>query len=188
MRRWRRQNSLLSGRFGWVIVVVVFGLAALIAARLEPVQTDLSGRAYVADGDTLHLNGQRVRLLGIDAPELNQICWDQSGASWPCGRRARDRLSSLIAKATIACHPSGHDKYGRVLASCDANGADIGAVLMREGLAVSYDGYKAEEATARRAKLGMWQGRFETPRQWRKEEQTGPVEPNLIDRIKDFFR
>jgi endonuclease YncB( thermonuclease family) len=59
---------------------------------------------------------------------------------------------------------------------------------MREGLAVSYDGYKAEEAVARLAKVGVWQGHFETPRQWRNEDQDGAVGPNLIDRIKDFFR
>jgi endonuclease YncB( thermonuclease family) len=104
------------------------------------VQSDLAGRAYASDGDTLHLNGQRVRLLGIDAPELEQMCRDKADISWPCGQVAKSRLNSFIGSAERFWHPSGHDKYGHILAACDAGGDDLGAAMMRDGLAVSYDG------------------------------------------------
>jgi endonuclease YncB( thermonuclease family) len=151
MRQRRLRKSILSGRLGWLLAVVLLGLAALIAARLEPAAPDLNGRAYAADGDTLHVGRQRVRLLGIDAPELDQTCWDKDEKSWPCGQAAKKRLAALLAGAAIVCHPSGHDKYGRARATCDADGRDLGAILMREGLAISYDGYKVEEGAARLA-------------------------------------
>jgi endonuclease YncB( thermonuclease family) len=179
MRQRRLRKSILSGRLGWLLAVVLLGLAALIAARLEPAAPDLNGRAYAADGDTLHVGRQRVRLLGIDAPELDQTCWDKDEKSWPCGQAAKKRLAALLAGAAIVCHPSGHDKYGRVRATCDADGRDLGAILMREGLAISYDGYKVEEGAARLAKAGLWQGRFETPRQWR----DAASEPSPLDWI-----
>ncbi|MDB5562811.1 MAG: Succinoglycan biosynthesis protein [Hyphomicrobiales bacterium] len=173
MQGWRRRNPLFSGRFGLLIAVVILGLAAWISDRLEPVQSDLAGRAYATDGDTLHLNGQRLRLLGIDAPELEQMCRDKADISWPCGQVAKSRLNSLIGSAELICHPSGHDKFGRILAACDAGGSDLGAAMMLDGLAVSYDRYKAEEAVARDGKVGIWQGRFERPQQWRADARSG---------------
>jgi endonuclease YncB( thermonuclease family) len=118
------------------------------------------------DGDTVRLNGDRIRLIGMDAPELEQTCTDATGREWACGEAARQALGSRLA-GPLRCEPDGRDRYGRILAYCSVAGDDLGAAMVRAGLAVSYPEYGGEEEEARRARLGMWQGRFVTPREWR---------------------
>lgn len=126
----------------------------------------------VLDGDTLHVDGQRIRLDGIDAPELSQTCLDAQSRPWDCGQAARLRLAALVWGVRVACSPQGQDRYGRTLAVCSAGDiADIGAALVREGLAVNYDrytsAYRFDQLRARAAGRGLWQGEFQTPEQWR---------------------
>lgn len=127
----------------------------------------VAGAGRASDGDSFRLGGDRVRLLGIDAPELAQNCTDEAGRSWACGKAARDRMSALLASGKVDCRPEDKDQYGRLLARCLVGGRDIGAVMVSEGLAVSYGGYGGEEAAARKARRGIWAGDFEAPRSWR---------------------
>lgn len=128
---------------------------------------DLIGTARAVDGDTLRLSGTRVRLLGLDAPELGQTCRDAVGDEWRCGGVAFARLSELLSGASVTCRPQGHDRYGRVLARCSTPSADLGSVLVGEGLAVANGDYGPEEAAARAAHKGIWKGTFERPASWR---------------------
>lgn len=151
-----------------LLVIAVLALAAIVAALLEPLPPALNGRASVADGDTLRLKADRIRLIGLDAPELDQTCLDAKGSTWPCGRASSDRLRALVAGADVTCETEGRDRYGRYLARCAVHGNDLGAVIVAEGLAVAVlPAYASEEALARRDRKGIWQGRFDTPRQWR---------------------
>jgi endonuclease YncB( thermonuclease family) len=153
------------------IILIGFLLAvAWLAVQLEPSEPDISGSARASDGDSLHLGPDRVRLLGIDAPELAQTCWDENDAVWPCGRQARDRMTALLRSGTLICSPEGRDRFDRLLAHCTINGKDLGAQMVSGGWAIATDGYGAEEATARRGRRGIWQGRFETPRTWRDQQ------------------
>ncbi len=129
------------------------------------------GAAGVSDGDSLRFGDERVRLIGIDAPELAQTCTDSAGQSWACGRVARQRLVQLVAGGNLECRYSKRDRYDRALAVCRVDEKDIGAILVSEGLAVSYNDYPSEEAIARRQKLGMWAGEFITPRNWRRGQR-----------------
>lgn len=176
----RRRRPFLRTFWGRIAVLALFAGAAFVAARLDPLPPPLSGAAQAADGDSLRLAGDRIRLLGIDAPELDQTCTDADGAAWRCGEVARRRLAALVANAGIECLPAGHDRYGRTLATCTADGRDVASVLVAEGLAVSYPDYTGEEASARRDRRGIWVGPFVTPRQWRdgdrEEAARGPVE------------
>lgn len=131
------------------------------------------GRAHVADGDSVAIAGTRLRLVGIDAPELAQDC-ERDGRAYPCGTAAKAHLEALIAGRPLDCVWDRRDKYGRGLARCRAGSTDLGATMVRDGWAVAYlGGFEAEEAEARRAGRGLWAGRFERPQDFRRRERGG---------------
>ncbi len=168
-----------------LFVLVAIGGAALLAARLDPLPPRFTGEGRAADGDSLRLGGDRLRLVGLDAPELGQTCWRETGDTWACGRQARDLMAELLARGSINCATAGMDKFGRILATCEVGGADIGAAIVSAGLAVSRDGYPAEQAAARDARRGLWSGRFTDPRTWRDE---GPQEDPGVGVFDDIWR
>lgn len=127
------------------------------------------GRAHVADGDSVAIEGTRLRLVGIDAPELAQDC-DRDGRRYACGETAKAHLSDLIGGRPIDCVWEKRDKYGRGLAQCRAGTRDLGAAMVSDGWAVAYGGHEAEEAEARRNRRGLWAGRFEWPEDFRRRE------------------
>ena len=135
----------------------------------------LVGRASVIDGDTLEIHGQRVRLIGIDAPESDQACLNATGQSWRCGQRAALALADRIDAATVTCEGNERDRYGRLLAVCKARGEDLGAWIVKEGLALAYRRYSTtyigQEDAARTARRGMWAGTFVPPWDWRAQGQ-----------------
>lgn len=160
-------DGLFRGRRGTLLAILILAGAAFLAAALEPAQDPVSGYARASDGDSFRLGDDRVRLLGLDAPELAQQCETRTGDNWPCGRAARDALARLLAGGTVICQPDGHDQYGRILATCRVDGRDLGATLVGEGLAISSGDYGREEAAARDGRKGIWDGGFQQPRQWR---------------------
>lgn len=162
--------------------------AAWLAAQLEPVEAAVTARARASDGDSLHLGEDRVRLLGIDAPELAQMCTDASGREWPCGRKARDAMSVLLRRGELTCQPDGRDRYDRMLAHCRIGKEDIAAVMVRDGWAVATEDYFAEEKAARRARKGIWQGGFELPRDWRRDEGAQRRDDGPLDGLMRFLR
>jgi len=173
---------------GLVATLLLLGGAAYLAARLDPLPPRFTGTARASDGDSLRLRGDRIRLLGIDAPELDQMCWDRAGTEWPCGRSSEARLSDILGRGPTTCQPHGHDKWGRILATCETAGRDIGAIQVSEGWAISNGAYGGEQAAARAAGRGIWRGRFVEPRQWRDQGPASAPEPSVFDRIWDWFR
>lgn len=139
-------------------------LVALIAAKLND-RPDIKhqGVFHAADGDSLAIDGERMRLKGIDAPELSQTC-ERAGQEWPCGRSARQALQQLVSEAGTQCAGSERDRYERLLVICRNAGGDINARMVASGMAVSYGGYQREEGQARAQKSGLWAGRFDMPR------------------------
>jgi len=157
-RGWR------PGTYGSILVAVVLVGVALVAERLTPA---LTGAVRVADGDSFELGGERVRLDGIDAPELHQSCGAQ-GRTWPCGEKAKAALAALVASGAVSCRPVDEDRYGRAVSVCTADGRDIGARLVKEGWAVATGfAYAGEQRAARAAGRGIWSGPFEMPADWR---------------------
>lgn len=114
---------------------------------------------YVVDGDTLQCGPERVRLFGVDAPELAHR--GRPAEAWAVA--ARQRLEALTA-GRVACREAdnGRDRYGRLVAICSGpRTPDLGAALVREGLArdfprYSRGAYATHEAQARRDRLGLW--------------------------------
>lgn len=146
--------------------LILLGLL-LVVARLEgPMQPPSRGVAIVNDGDSITLSGQRVRLWGIDAPEYAQTC-ARDGKSYPCGRESRASLQQLIAGRAVICDSRGTDRYGRLLGDCRTGQVELNAAQVAAGWAVSYGGFEREEAQARRARVGLWTGEFDAPRDWR---------------------
>lgn len=131
----------------------------------------ISGRASVIDGDTIEIHGQRIRLWGIDAIESGQLC-QLNGRPWRCAQDIAFGLDARLANQVVSCHPRGRDRYGRIVASCDVQGSDLGSWLVGQGLALDYTyysrgAYRAEQAKAQAEKRGIWRGTFELPWDWR---------------------
>lgn len=140
------------------------------------------GLANVSDGDTVRIEGTRIRLLDIDAPELEQSCNDPDGKAWPCGEIAAGELRKALRGKTLNCQPRGLDQFRRVLATCSLpDGTNINAWMVRQGLAISFGYarvYADEENEARSARRGIWRGTFTEPHKWRqqhpREERVDP--------------
>lgn len=127
----------------------------------------ITGYAKVSDGDTIQINGRRIRLIDIDAPELYQFC-TLNGASYPCGEQSKQHLINLIDKRKITCISEKRDKFDRFLGRCSVDSMDINRQMVEDGWAVSYYGYQQQENKARKQLLGIWAGSFERPRDWRR--------------------
>ncbi len=69
-------------------------LTIALCLLATPALADVSGPARVIDGDTLEIQGQRIRLHGIDAPESRQLC-RLAGKPWMCGKDAANALGGL---------------------------------------------------------------------------------------------
>ena len=153
-------------------IIALLALAALafwsqrILQGTQPGDTVVSGTAIVVDGDSLKLNGQEMRLKGIDAPEYTQIC-QRLGKEVPCGREAAAAMRKFLAQGPVTCVGYEHDRYNRLLVKCRVLGRDINAAMVREGQAVSFGEYLVEEAEARNDNRGLWSGTFDMPRDWR---------------------
>lgn len=139
----------------------------------------LEGRARVVDGDTIELAGAKVRLFGIDAPELDQVC-DRGGVAWACGTAARDMLAGIVAGGRLTCAVQDVDRYGRAVAVCLRQDRDVAALMVRQGGAMAYrrysDRYVNAEVAARREGLGVWASDWVEPEAHRKAG-SGAVQP-----------
>jgi endonuclease YncB( thermonuclease family) len=141
-----------------VMPLVMFGSDRTSAYKGDVIQGDLR----VVDGDTMVLGTTRIRLEGIDAPESTQTCGRRDSSEWRCGDEATRHLVKLIAHQPVHCEDQGLDKYGRTLGRCFAGSTNLNAEMVRSGYAwafVKYSkSYVAEEAEARAAGAGIWQG------------------------------
>jgi endonuclease YncB( thermonuclease family) len=131
---------------------------------------DIVGPATVVGGDIIDVQGTRIRLFGIDAPELDQTCHDDDGKLYRCGQKAADELSAFLAAKTVSCVPRDLDQSGRTVAICMAGGIDVADWLVRSGLALDWPEssrgkYVEAQKAAERSGDGMWGGQWVVP--WR---------------------
>ena len=126
----------------------------------------------IVDGDTIHLNGEKIRFTGIDTPELKQTC-HKEGAKDSCGVTAKQLLIDKIGNNNVKCISEGKDQYKRTLAECFVNNESLSSYLVRNGYAFAYRRYSkkfvADEDYARINKLGMWSMEFDYPWNYRKK-------------------
>ena len=125
----------------------------------------------IVDGDTIHLNGEKIRFTGIDTPELKQICIKEDVKNL-CGVKARQILINKIGNNTVECISEGRDQYKRILAECFVNNESLSSYLVRSGYAFAYRKYSKkfieDENYAKANKLGMWSMEFDYPWDFRK--------------------
>ena len=125
----------------------------------------------IVDGDTIVLNGEKIRFSGIDTPELKQTCMNGDEKVF-CGKSAKMLLVKKIGNQTLECIREGKDVYKRTLAECFINGESLSAFLVRSGYAFAYlkysDKFIKDEEFAKKNKLGMWSMKFEYPWDFRK--------------------
>ena len=90
----------------------------------------------VVDGDTFWVAGEKVRLQGIDAPEVNGACAYERELA----QEATRRLSEILSDDSFSLERSGKDRYGRTLARVDTQKGEAGDIFVREGLARPWKG------------------------------------------------
>lgn len=157
----------MSGR-RWRFPLFRVGLltAIVFAAIWAAGRGDLTGTAEITDGDSIKVAGTRIRLYGIDAPELDQTCLDRTGATYACGRLAQRHLERVV-KGPVRCDTVETDHYGRDVAICYAGETDLGAAMVSAGWARAYLSYSlryaSAEQAARDARRGLWDGDFDDP-------------------------
>ena len=154
-------------------------------------KNQFAGRAISLDGDSLNIeeqninkdqknhNFKKVRLAGIDAPEYKQKCYDSNKQEYRCGKISADFLKKLIANKFVICNDLGLDYYHRHLGECFVEGdnkklLNINQELIKSGMAIIYDFKETTtlmeglEKQAKEQKIGLWQGEFQKPKDYRK--------------------
>ena len=150
------------------VILVISVLALIFFLIFNQVK---SQELRVVDGDTIHLNGEKIRFTGIDTPELKQTCINQ-GIKDPCGVTAKEILIEKISDNNVECISEGKDQYKRILAECFVNNESLSSYLVRSGYAFAYRKYSkkfiSDEEYARINKIGMWSMKFDYPWDYRK--------------------
>ena len=148
---------------------------------------------FIVDGDSVNINvvlfldlaqapmeklgdkaDLKMRIAGIDTPEIKQTCEMEQGKSIDCGVLAKDYLQNLLESepGDLVIKPIGVDYYHRILIRLFKGEIDIGKKMVEDGMSYSYDStYKIEETYAKENKLGFWNF-FKppvNPKIWRKE-------------------
>ncbi len=141
---------------------------------------EISGIPKIVDGDTIHLKSYKIRLEGIDAPEMKQKCKLQYlkvsfisfSKDYFCGAKSKKKLIDKINKSSVACKIISKDKYKRYLATCYKKKTNLNKWMVRNGHAVAYLRYSKryimDEEYAKKKGLGLWRGAFLRPEKWRK--------------------
>ena len=146
-------------------------LLGILVLALLFCNTSFADSLRVVDGDTIVLNGEKIRFSGIDTPELKQTCLKDS-REVPCGMTAKMLLVKKIGNATIECISEGKDNYKRTLAECFVDGESLSKFLVRSGYAFAYRKYSTkfikDEEFAKANKLGMWAMTFQYPWDFRR--------------------
>lgn len=132
-RRWWQWKWL--GPLLLVAIAVILGLSGSIGRRASA-QTFACSISEVVDGDTLRCGDQRVRLAGIDAPELPGHCRQGRICTPGDPHASTENLRRLVGSGTVKCRQEGTDQYGRIVARCSVGGQDMSCGQIRGGFAV----------------------------------------------------
>ncbi len=181
LRRQQRRGSFVRYIVMLLILTFMISSAWLVEQKTEPHETIVGAQYEIvaADGDSFRIGNRKLRLKGIDAPELHQTCADAAGTIWACGQAAHGTLITMLAEPGLSCVADISDRFGRALATCKTSKTpDVGAAQVTAGMAMSDEfhdmqTYGDEEAEASNAKRGIWRGDFIPPKEWRATHKRG---------------
>ena len=152
--------------------LIIFPLILYSSASFS--EKIIEGKAIIIDGDTIHVNKNKIRLHGIDAPEIYQTCTIDNKI-WNCGTESSIALESFILGKDVYCEIIGVDQYKRFIGICFANKININQYMVQNGWAIAYRYYShdfiADEEIAKNNKSGIWQGKFIEPYLYRKQQK-----------------
>ena len=125
----------------------------------------------VVDGDTIRAEAKgkeiKIRLVEIDAPEMNQ----------PFGAQSKNFLNRLLYEKEVTLIAQGEDRYGRVLGNLFSNELNVNMLMVKFGFAWVYDEYAKNSSLykyqdqAKAENLGLWQAKDPiAPWVWRKQK------------------
>lgn len=174
-----RKNFIL-----WSNIAIAMVLAVFLVSSVKSFAGDeISGKAIALNGDTLRLtrdDGQGkldIRLWGIDAPELRQLCETEYGVSIDCGKDAKDVLNSMMSRKVITCLDLKKVNKNEIAALCYAGDKILNGAVVRAGWALANTkesrDYLSLERRAERDSKGIWDYLFKEPWVWRKERSRG---------------
>ena len=150
-------------------------LLGIVVLGLLFCNTSFADSLRVVDGDTIVLNGEKIRFSGIDTHELKQTCMNGDEKVF-CGKSAKMLLIKKIGNQIPECISEGKDVYKRTLAECFINGESLSVFLVRSGYAFDFvryskKKYSEDQEYAKTNKLGLWSMKFEYPWDWRKKNK-----------------
>lgn len=171
-------GAIVGGLIALVVVAVGFG-----GYPQRQVLFDIMNAAGVVDGDTIRLGDVSIRLDGIDAPEIDQVCF-AGAAKVDCGAAARDTLARLVESRVVVCTkpldvPVSRDAWGRPVVRCtvrvdSSTRFDLGYRMALDGYATAPEmngrldpTYGTEIAAAAKEGRGIWTSCLLKPRVWR---------------------
>ena len=164
-----------------IIICSIFFILTYNDVRSEEIK-EISGNAQIVDGDTIKINSKRIRLYGIDAPEIKQMCkkpyltiiFFTFTKDYPCGKISTQKLEKKINNKVITCKILDIDRYKRLIGECFKRNLNLNSWLVSNGYAVAYRKYSkkyiSNEINAKNEKKGIWQGKFEMPWDFRRKK------------------
>ena len=137
------------------------------------------GKAIVMDGDTIKINGEKIRFGGIDAPESyfmgkKQTCFEDNKKIF-CGQISKDKLIEKIGNNSVNCKiEKNKDKYKRSIGECFIKEESLSVFMVRNGYAFDWPYYSKgkfanDQEYAKINKLGFWNMKFEYPWEWKEK-------------------
>jgi endonuclease YncB( thermonuclease family) len=154
----------------------MFRFLPLMLCLASPVVADVEGVVRVIDGDTFDVGGARVRLHGIDAPEVDQTCTSDQRGEWACGAFVRDEVRRRYQGVIATCEQIDLVRYGRIVGKCFVAGRDVGEAIVNDGLAEAYRRYSMDYDLAEKAAqvtgAGLWSSEMQSPAAFRAEQRT----------------
>jgi len=152
----------------WAILAISISVLVFFLINNEIKSQDIQ----ITDGDTIKIDGEKIRFSGIDAPELKQTCLKNNVIIF-CGLEAKNLLIKIIDNNDVICVYEGKDQYRRTLAECFLGDLSLSSYLVRNGYAFAYRKYSKkyiqDEEFAKENKNGLWSTEFEYPWLWRKK-------------------